>query len=126
MGWKQAGTNDLPEGTQLRVEGRVGVIVRVIVRFGEGDFIQPPARYVGFLPHDSDYVSLHHVDQVEYWESEPEPKAPEYRETNYYIDTATGTVYYHSGRAFPYIAVNSIKESLARPLPTFKRLYREV
>lgn len=61
--------------------------------------------------------------QVEVVE-EPEPPAKEYRETNLYRDTDTGTIYYQAGEN--YIPLGTISASLTAPRATFKRLYREV
>lgn len=75
-------------------------------------------------------VSAIHLEDLEVEvEEEPEPPAKEYRETNYYSDLSTGTLYYISGA--DAIAVNVMSASIAtgtiKANPArYKRLYKEV
>lgn len=83
---------------------------------------------VGFQrPNGVTYISFIHYAALETpVEKEPEPPAPQYTQTNWYLCSKTGNLYYYSSAEGWYICVNN----MAPPLSwyegqTLKRLYWE-
>lgn len=116
---------NIPDGTPVRFNGLLGQKVRP----GSLETIHPLHVPVTFDGSPCIH-NVHSHDLETPVEPAPEPKKPEYRETEYFVETSTGALFKRQYEDFKwhFVALGTIRKSITSVEPQlfgFKRLYRE-